>query len=138
MKEGTKNFLILFVILCAVIGIVAMRQFRQASDMAELGMDVQIGAGMPVLLQLGAYYCGPCRQMAPHLEEISIEYKDQLGVKFMDIERDRQSARTYGIELIPTQIFLDAQGNEVFRHVGYYSKEQIVSKLRELGLLPGI
>ncbi|MBN1125039.1 MAG: thioredoxin family protein [Sedimentisphaerales bacterium] len=134
MKESTKNFLILFVVLCAVVGVVAVRQYRQANAMAEMGKDVAVGAGTAVLLELGSHSCIPCKQMMPILEELSTEYKDHFDVKFIDVYQDRDAVKKYGIEKIPTQIFFGAQGQELFRHVGFYPKEDILAKWKELGI----
>ena len=89
---------------------------------------------LPRLLDLGAGKCIPCKMMEPILEELSEEYADQFEVEFIDVWKNRKAAREYGIKLIPTQIFFDASGTELFRHEGFYSKEQILAKWKELGI----
>jgi thioredoxin 1 len=71
--------------------------------------------------------------MAPVLDELKEEYQGKLTVTFIDVWKDPGTGRKYGIRAIPTQIFLDPQGNELFRHEGFYSKKDILSKWRELG-----
>jgi len=91
-------------------------------------------SGKPKLLDLGADKCIPCKMMAPILEELKEEYASRLEVEFIDVWKNPQAARRYGIESIPTQIFFDAEGNELDRHVGFISKEDILRKWRELGI----
>ncbi|HEU67933.1 MAG TPA: thioredoxin [Candidatus Acetothermia bacterium] len=89
---------------------------------------------LPKLVDLGADKCIPCKQMAPILEELRVEYAGVFEVVFIDVWKNPAEADRYGIRIIPTQIFYDATGKELFRHVGFYSKEQILAKWRELGV----
>lgn len=72
--------------------------------------------------------------MAPILEELKREYADVFKTEFIDVWQNPAPAQKYGIRVIPTQIFLDAEGKELFRHEGYFSKEDILAKWRELGV----
>lgn len=78
------------------------------------------------LIDLGAKYCVPCKMMVPVLESIRNEYK-QVQVRFIDVmERDNEQwANYFNVDVIPVQIVLDKSGKEVFRHVGYISKEEL-------------
>ena len=89
---------------------------------------------LPRLIELGSVGCRPCKLMAPIIEELRIEYKDKLSVEFYDVREDPDYGRKYGIKLIPTQIFLDAEGNEFFRHEGFYPKEEIIAVLDSMGV----
>ena len=94
---------------------------------------------IPRLVDLGADKCIPCKMMAPILEELRTEYAGSLQVDVYDVWRDRDVGRRYGIRVIPTQIFYDASGEELWRHEGFLSKEDILTKWKELGveLSPG-
>jgi thioredoxin 1 len=72
--------------------------------------------------------------MAPILVELKSEYKDSFEVEFIDVWKNPDGAPRYGIKIIPTQIFFDASGEELFRHEGFYSKEDILAKWKELGV----
>jgi len=85
-------------------------------------------------LELGSTTCIPCKQMEPVLEAIRSNYGDQIEVIFYDVKLHRDVATQYNIRMIPTQIFLDAEGNELFRHVGFYSEQQIDEFLQKQGL----
>ncbi|UCG49303.1 MAG: hypothetical protein JSU94_05865 [Phycisphaerales bacterium] len=89
---------------------------------------------LPRLVDLGAGKCVPCKMMAPILEELKEEYAGRLKVEFIDVWENPEAGAEYGIKLIPTQIFYDASGKELFRHEGFYSKEDILGKWKELGI----
>ena len=101
-----------------------------AGDAAGQGGSV---GGIPTLLDLGADKCVPCKMMAPILDELRETYSGRLDVVFIDVWKDRDAAREYGVSVIPTQVFLDADGKELFRHQGFMSREDILAKWAELG-----
>jgi thioredoxin 1 len=88
---------------------------------------------LPVLIDLGADTCTPCKMMAPILEELRSSYEDEFAVIFIDVWKEPEAAREHGVSVIPTQLFLDASGRELFRHQGFYSREEILAKWTELG-----
>jgi thioredoxin 1 len=90
---------------------------------------------LPKLLDLGATQCIPCKMMAPLLEELKKEYAGRMEVEFIDVwqKENAEKAKKYGIESIPTQIFFDPAGKELWRHTGFISKEDILAKWKELG-----
>jgi thioredoxin 1 len=73
--------------------------------------------------------------MAPILEELKREYAGRLEVVFIDVWENRKAIGQYGISTIPTQIFYDAAGKERFRHEGFFAKEDILAKWKELGIV---
>ena len=89
--------------------------------------------GVPRLLDLGAGKCIPCKKMAPILEELKEEYAGALEVVFIDVWQEKGAGEKYGIQSIPTQIFYDPAGMELFRHEGFLAKEDILAKWKELG-----
>jgi thioredoxin len=90
--------------------------------------------GMPVLVDFGANSCVPCRQMRPILREIDKEYTGKTRALVIDVYKYQNLAREYKVQLIPTLVFFDSKGKEVFRHVGILEKEKIVAKLKEIGM----
>jgi thioredoxin 1 len=91
-------------------------------------------ARRPKLLDLGATKCIPCKMMAPVLEKLKKDYAGRLEVEFIDVWQDPSAGKQYKIELIPTQIFYSDSGQELFRHVGFYGREDILAKWKELGV----
>ncbi len=87
-------------------------------------------------VELGSESCIPCRMMKPVMEKIRSQYSGQVRVVFYDVwsAEGRPQAVNFGIRAIPTQVFLDANGNEFFRHEGFFSEEEIVRLLRAKGV----
>jgi len=89
--------------------------------------------GKPVLVDFGANSCMPCRQIRPILKEIEKEYTGKASVLIIDVYKYQDLAREHKVQLIPTLIFFDKAGKEVFRHVGAWDKDSIVGKLKDAG-----
>ncbi len=89
---------------------------------------------LPRLLDLGADKCIPCKAMAPILEDLKKEYAGRMDVEFIDVWKNQGAGKEHGVEMIPTQIFFDAEGKELFRHTGFFGKEDILGKWKELGV----
>ena len=96
--------------------------------------DVEQSEALPKLVDLGADKCIPCKMMAPILEELKKEYTGVFNVEFIDVWKNPDAGKKYGIRIIPTQIFFDASGNELFRHEGFFSKEDILAEWKQLGV----
>jgi thioredoxin 1 len=152
MNKAVK--IVIVIALIAVVGLVfALRQkdreaASEPADAVISSADTAMGdaaaaledaskadkpAGLPRLIDLGAGKCIPCKMMKPLLDELKENYKNSFQVIFIDVWENPGEAKKYGIRLIPTQIFYDAGGKELFRHEGFYSKEDILGKWKELG-----
>ena len=88
--------------------------------------------GMVTMVDLGAKACIPCKMMIPVIESLSAEYEGRAGIVFIDVWKNPKESEKFGIRAIPTQIFYDKDGNEVMRHEGYFSKEEIIKVLTKL------
>jgi thioredoxin 1 len=88
---------------------------------------------LPKLVDLGAKKCIPCKKMAPILEEAKKLYAGIAEVEFIDVWENRDAGSTYGVRTIPTQIFYDRDGKEVFRHEGFMPMEDIQKQFEALG-----
>ena len=92
--------------------------------------------GMVTMIDLGAKKCIPCKMMAPILQKMEKQYDGRAAIVFIDVWEHREQARRFGIRAIPTQIFYDADGKEVSRHVGFMSEAEIIKTLSKLGVKP--
>jgi thioredoxin 1 len=131
------RIIIVTVLIVIVGGILVLRQSgNQSPDTADADKNPvrEVSQPLPCLLDLGADKCIPCKMMAPILEELKQDYKDQFEVVFIDVWKSPEDAKPYNIKLIPTQIFFDTNGNERFRHEGFFSKDDILAKWKELGV----
>jgi thioredoxin 1 len=97
-------------------------------------LDIDFSKHLITFIELGADRCIPCKAMQPIMKEIAETYADRVQVVFYDVWKDPEPARKYGIQLIPTQVFIDQKGNEVFRHVGFFPKEEVLALLKKHGV----
>lgn len=142
MNNALRIAIIVALIAVVAAVMVAKRSDRQ-NDTSETGgpgfannvtsQPTTNSAPLPRLVDLGAGKCIPCKMMAPILEELKKTYAGQMEVEFIDVWKNPQAGDAYGIRSIPTQIFYDASGKERFRHEGFFSKEDILAKCKELG-----
>ena len=90
--------------------------------------------GMVTMVDLGAKSCIPCKMMAPILLELQQEYEGRAAIIFIDVWENPAAGGHFAIRVIPTQIFYDVQGQEVFRHEGFMDKRSIVAVLKQQGV----
>lgn len=125
--------LIVAALLVAAVAVLTLKE-RNRPQPATPAAD----AKLPKLVDLGAGKCVPCKLMEPVLEELRQKCAGRLEVIFVDVGKDPDAGKPYGIRVIPTQIFYDACGKELFRHEGFFPKEEILAKYRELGVDLGV
>ncbi len=115
--------------------LLAMVVSATVSCPAQAVLGQTVNAKLPKLLDLGAKKCIPCKKMAPILEKLEKDYAGIMEVEFIDVwqKENAEKAQKYNIQAIPTQIFFDADGKELWRHEGFISKEDILKKWKELG-----
>jgi thioredoxin 1 len=89
---------------------------------------------IPRLVDLGAGKCVPCKAMAPILEGLRTEYAGQMEVQFIDVWKDPDAGKAYGIRIIPTQIFYGLDGKELARHQGFMGKDEILAQWKAVGV----
>ena len=92
---------------------------------AEPARDTAPADSLPRLVDLGAGKCIPCKKMAPILESLRADYAGVVNVVFVDVWKDPKAGKPYKIRVIPTQVFFNAKDVEVFRHEGFFSREEI-------------
>jgi thioredoxin 1 len=90
--------------------------------------------GMVTMIDLGADQCVPCKMMAPILTKLQTDYKDRAAIVFIDVWKYKEPIQRFGIRAIPTQIFFDGNGKEVYRHVGFMSEKEIIAQLSKMGV----
>ena len=88
--------------------------------------------GKPALYEFGAGYCVSCKEMAKIMAELTTTHSDQMEFRMVYVDKEKPLFDQYKIMLIPTQVFLDASGKEVDRHIGALPKEEVLKKLKDL------
>ncbi len=129
-----RSILLAGVIVVSVAAVAVMRHPSQpASTERDERTTTTQPAGLPRMLDLGADKCVPCKQMAPILVELKQEYAGRAVIEFIDVWQNPDAGKAHAIRMIPTQIFFDREGKEVWRHEGFLPKSDIIAKLKELG-----
>ncbi len=91
-------------------------------------------SGKPTFVDFGSEGCHACDMMAPIIEELEAELGDQVNVVMVQVRDEQYLSSRYGVRSIPVQFIYDAEGREVFDHVGFLSKEAILTELAEVGV----
>jgi thioredoxin 1 len=132
MNKSVKAAIVA-VLIVAVIAVIAAKRGRSELP-AEYKPEQLTGKGSPALIELGAETCMPCKMMAPILEELKREFAGKLDVHFLNVHEHPGLIPEYNVQVIPLQIFYGASGQELFRHEGFFSKEDILAKWKEFGV----
>jgi thioredoxin 1 len=128
MKIGYRK------IVVGVFCLLLLFVFSQSAALFAAALPEIPVKGMVTMVDLGAKKCIPCKMMAPILAKLEKEYAGRAAVVFLDVWEDPKPAHRFGIGGIPTQIFFDKDGREVFRHLGFLSEEEIVRRLKNMGV----
>jgi thioredoxin len=132
----TGKIVIVVALIAALAVAIAVRRGKSGAGQtpAEYKPEQLVGKGLPALVDLGSDQCIPCKMMMPILEELKNECAGKLQVNFLNVLKYPALSPLYGIRVIPTQIFYNASGKELFRHEGFFSKEDILAKWKEFGV----
>lgn len=132
-----RNTAILSAVVLVVVGVAWFRATREApagGGSSAATTSAPATAKLPRVVDLGADKCKACKELAPILEELKKEYAGRVIVEFIDVWVNPTAGELYMIRAIPTQVFYDAEGKEVWRHEGFLPKAEFVKKFAELGV----
>jgi thioredoxin 1 len=122
-----------FIIFTVLLSLFALSGCSNAAGIDDV-LNKAKKEGKVVMLELGSVGCIPCEQMKPVMEKLKTRYKGKLEVLFIDVRKDRDNGSRFGVLMIPTQVFLDKNGKEFHRHIGFYGYEEVVQVLKKIGL----
>lgn len=91
-----------------------------------------LGQGYPVMFEFGKGSCNACKEMGELIYRLK-QQNPQYRLFYIDVGRERQAAADHGIRMIPTQLFFDRNGNEVYRHIGGFTTEEFIETLHKYG-----
>lgn len=134
MEILKKSFLLLTILAAILINTDCSGQKSNAGDKSNTESGVE--KYKVTFIEVGSVRCIPCQQMQPIMKSVEEKYGSQVKVVFHDVwtEAGAPYAQKYGIQAIPTQVFLDKDGKEFFRHVGYFPEEELVKVLQQKGV----
>jgi len=126
-------------LLCGIVFFMTGCSNAQTSsqqDTAVIAPEPAAGTHEVTFVELGSVNCIPCKMMQPVMAEIEKEYAGKVNVVFYDVwtAAGEPYGKKYNIRAIPTQVFLDKNGKEFFRHMGFFPKEEIVKVLQKQGV----
>jgi thioredoxin 1 len=121
----------------SVIGLVglAMGFLLVGQPLPSRAQGAAPAKGKPALYEFGAGYCVSCKEMEKVMAALKTSHSDQVEFRMVYVDKEKPLFERYKIVLIPTQVFLDASGKEVDRHMGALTKEEVLKKLQELKLI---
>ena len=90
--------------------------------------------GTVTMIDLGKKTCTQCKMMAPILEKLKIKYKGKAEVVFINLLDDPEQQYRFKLKALPTQIFFNSDGEEVFRHTGFMAEKAIIEQLGKMGI----
>jgi len=127
-------YIIIFLVLLAIV--FGFKRVSNNTDTSLTQEDVTTDEIKVTFIELGSVGCIPCDKMQPIMKEIEEEYKGQVKVVFHDVKtaEGQPYIKEFGIRVIPTQVFLDKDGNEYFRHLGFFAKDELIKVLKTQGV----
>lgn len=123
-----KSTVVVAILMLASVG---HAEFPAASP--EM-VNQTLASGKPTLIDFGLRTCAVCKKMAPYLESLSNEYRNRANILFVDVRSNQATAQRFRVQMLPAQIFLNAQGKEVHRHTGFLDRQGIINGLKQAGL----
>jgi thioredoxin 1 len=141
-----KNIAIIFSIFVTAVLIIScgksenqtVQQRNEGNNTAGTNNETVTTANYKIeFVELGSVNCIPCKKMQPIMASIEKKYAGQVKVTFYDVWKDPAPGQKFGIQLIPTQVFLDDKGVELMRHEGFFPEEEIDKFLQSKGLVIG-
>jgi thioredoxin 1 len=118
----------------------SMQSWRAASDATPVAIPEDIvqralRLGKPTIAEFGSSKCVSCREMKVTLDYLALEHGERVSVVTVDLLANRDYIGRYKIQMMPTQVFFDAGGREIGRHIGRIGVEEILGRL-SMGSLP--
>lgn len=131
--EGKMKSLVILAIFCLLITTGFLKN-ASASEKPKDDLDELPVKGMVTMIDLGKKTCTQCKMMAPILERLEKKYRGKAAIVFINLIDYPEQQYKYKLKALPTQIFFNPAREEVYRHVGFMSEEDIVAQLNKMGV----
>lgn len=132
-----KLLLLLFIVLAGGLASCGKGDTSEAIEKEVKALSAEVKVSTPVtFVEIGSLRCVPCKMMQPVMDKVAAVYGSKVKIVFHDVwtPSGRPYAAKYGIRAIPTQVFLDSEGREFFRHTGYFPFEKIKELFESKGI----
>jgi thioredoxin 1 len=138
MQKRIKTLVLGVVALMGIVGVLSLQLSGCSSDETPASHSqvprVVPVKGMPTMVDLGANECIPCKMMVPIMEKVEKKYRGKAAIVFIDVWKNKEPAKRFGIRAIPTQIFFDKGGKETYRHEGFMGEKEIDRIFKKMGV----
>ncbi len=134
--DKRRNKLRIALILCLPLLVLLFSCKVKDNKTETQNIENKLSGAKITFVELGSVNCIPCKQMQPIMKSIEEKFGGQVKVVFHDVWKDKRPAQEYGIQLIPTQVFLDENGKEFFRHEGFFAENEIIELFASKGITP--
>ena len=125
----------LIFIITLFVGLIGLLSQADAQD-PKINLQALLSKRVPILLEFGRGWCKPCKYMKPILEDTAAAYKGRAIVTTVDMDVNKDLVRSFGIRMMPTQVFIAPDGKEFFRNEGTLEREKIVQEFTRMGIAP--
>ncbi len=147
---GRSKLLILGLVAAGIVTALVLRQHdnddaptaalvsagpQAAATTVATGVNTPAMTSRPRLIELGSSKCASCKAMHEELGELRKECPDGLEIEIIDVFRDEAKAKPFDVDVIPTQVFLDGDGKEIDRHIGFLARADIRERFAKVGLV---
>ena len=135
MKQKTQSIMAIAFVLLFVLSVAVVKEAKTKNAEPDVNnvKNQEQTTSNPKMIEIGSDTCVPCIMMDEVLEELREEYSNSLEVEFIHAKNE-DMVKKYGINAIPTQIFYDKDGKELFRHSGFFSTQEIIDTFSEMGI----
>jgi thioredoxin 1 len=132
MEKYLKLFIVLF-ISCLLFsnGSFASSSTPEEHETFLKSLPVK---GTVTMIALGKKTCTQCKMMTPILEKMKVKYEGKASIVFINLLEDPEQQYVYNLKALPTQVFFDPEGKEIYRHVGFLSEKDIQAQLSKMGV----
>lgn len=107
------------------------KQFQAIIGDYALGEKMVSKSKAPIVIDIFATWCGPCKRLSPILEELATEYKGKIGFYKMDIDINHDIAKSFGVNAVPTMLLIPAKGHPQII-TGLYPKEELIKTFNHI------
>ena len=125
----------LAIAIALLVGLCGLLSHADAQEQ-KINLQGLLAQRVPILLEFGRGWCVPCKYMKPILEDMGAAYSGKAIVATVDMDVNKDLVRSFGIRMMPTQVFIAPDGKEFFRNEGTLERDHIMQVFTKMGIAP--